>query len=253
MKLGLMSDIHGNEVALRSVLDDAATVGVDQWWVLGDIVAFGPNPVEVLELIGALTNVTCIFGNTERYVVTGERPFPTFADTLGNPDLLPRLVEVAVSLAWTRGAVTQAGWFPWLSGLAGDVCMALPDGTRVLGVHASPRSADGAGIDTKITDTDLAALLHNCYADIVFAGHTHDLTDRTISGVRAVNLGSVSNPSRPDGAATYAVLHIEPDHHTVEHRIVHYDHSAAASAVDAAAHPAGDYIKRFHARHAQFQ
>ena len=36
MKLGIMSDVHGNDVALRAVLDDAAGCQVDRWWVLGD-------------------------------------------------------------------------------------------------------------------------------------------------------------------------------------------------------------------------
>jgi Icc-related predicted phosphoesterase len=38
MKLGVVSDIHGNRVALEAVIADAASVGVDRWWVLGDLV-----------------------------------------------------------------------------------------------------------------------------------------------------------------------------------------------------------------------
>jgi hypothetical protein len=34
MKLGVIADIHGNEVALRAVLGDAARCQVDRWWVL---------------------------------------------------------------------------------------------------------------------------------------------------------------------------------------------------------------------------
>jgi predicted phosphodiesterase len=44
MKLGVIADIHGNEPALRAVLDDAARHRVDRWWVLGDLVLFGPRP-----------------------------------------------------------------------------------------------------------------------------------------------------------------------------------------------------------------
>jgi len=35
MRHGVIADLHGNEVALRAVLDDAASCGVDRWWVLG--------------------------------------------------------------------------------------------------------------------------------------------------------------------------------------------------------------------------
>jgi Icc-related predicted phosphoesterase len=55
MKLGVIADIHGNEVALRAVLGDATCCHVDRWWVLGDLVLFGPRPAEVLELLRDLT------------------------------------------------------------------------------------------------------------------------------------------------------------------------------------------------------
>ena len=240
-----MSDIHGNAVALRAVLRDAAEAGIDEWWVLGDIVALGPSPVEVLEILGSLPAVKYIAGNTERYVLTGDRPYPSLADVEADPQLLPRLVEVAVTFAWTRGMITQAGWYPWLAALPSDIGTILPDRTRVLAVHASPRSGDGQGIDTRITDDDLALLVHECGADVVFAGHTHDVTDRLVGGVRAVNLGSVSNPTRADRATTYVQVDIDQDRHSIEHRVVHYDHGAVVSAINNVAHPAGTYLKRF--------
>ena len=44
MKLGIVADIHGNDVALRAVLKDAEGFGVDRWWALGDHVSFRPAP-----------------------------------------------------------------------------------------------------------------------------------------------------------------------------------------------------------------
>jgi len=37
MRLGIIADIHGNDVALRAVLKDADRLGVDRWWALGDL------------------------------------------------------------------------------------------------------------------------------------------------------------------------------------------------------------------------
>ncbi len=39
----MIADIHGNELALRCLLEDAASRRVDRWWVLGDLVLFGPR------------------------------------------------------------------------------------------------------------------------------------------------------------------------------------------------------------------
>jgi diadenosine tetraphosphatase ApaH/serine/threonine PP2A family protein phosphatase len=141
--------------------------------------------------------------------------------------------------------VTQGGWLEWLAALPGELRTTLSDGTRMLAVHASPRADDGEGIDTRISDADLAHLLDGCDADLVLAGHTHDLTDRTIGSIRAVNLGSVSNSLRSDRCATYAIVHDEGDTHRIEHRVVNYDRSAVLRSLDAVAHPARGYLHRF--------
>jgi hypothetical protein len=54
VRLGIIADIHGNDVALRAVLKDADRFAVDRWWALGDLVLFGPRPVEVLQLLRSL-------------------------------------------------------------------------------------------------------------------------------------------------------------------------------------------------------
>jgi predicted phosphodiesterase len=242
--LGLISDIHGNTTALNAVIADAGAV--DAWWVLGDLVALGPDPVGVIDVVLSLPNVSIISGNTERYVIDGDRPYPALDDVRADPDLLGRLVEVAVSFAWTRGAITQAGHYDWLAVLPSTIRMDLPDGTRLLGVHASPGSDDGPGIDTHVTDSVLIALLDGCEADVVIGGHTHDVTDRVVGGIRAVNLGSVSNSNRADRCATYALLHIAADSHRLEPRVVEYDHTAELDALESARHPASEYVARFH-------
>ena len=125
--------------------------GVDQIWVLGDIVALGPAPVETLERLTARPNVVYLRGNTERYVCTGDRPPPTLDQAAADPAQLPVLVEVAGSFAWTQGAVSQGGWLDWLSALPPEQRAVLPDGTRMLGVHARPGFDDGPGFYPALT------------------------------------------------------------------------------------------------------
>ncbi len=49
MKIALLADIHGNDIALEQVLLDIDQQdGVDAYWVLGDLVAIGISPVAVL-------------------------------------------------------------------------------------------------------------------------------------------------------------------------------------------------------------
>lgn len=240
-----MSDIHGNRQALEAVVADAAERGVDRWWVLGDLVAIGPDPVRTVELIANLPNVQVIGGNTERYVLTDDRPPPDPEAVAADPGLLPLYALIQRSFAWTAGALAAHGWRDWLRELPGEVRTVLPDGTSVLGVHASPARDDGEGITPHRDDDDLRRELSGAEAQIVFAGHSHQPTDRVVDGVRAVNLGSVSNPITDDLRASYVILHADGDGHRVEHRRVGYDQAAFLGAVARSGHPAADYIASF--------
>jgi predicted phosphodiesterase len=51
MRYAIISDVHANEAALRSVLMDAADARVDKIICLGDVLGYGPDPVAALELI----------------------------------------------------------------------------------------------------------------------------------------------------------------------------------------------------------
>jgi predicted phosphodiesterase len=243
--LGLMSDIHGNRHALEAVVADASRLGVDRWWVLGDLVAIGPDPVATIERIAELPRVEVISGNTERYVLTDDRPPPHPADVLADPGLLERYAEVQASFAWTCGALASHGWLDWLRRLPLDVRIELPDGTVALGVHAVPSRDDGPGITPHRGEDALHRDLADAEANIVFAGHTHQPTDRVVGRVRAVNLGSVSNPITDDLRASYAILHTDRHGHAIEHRRVAYDRDGFLASVARSGHPGADFIASF--------
>jgi predicted phosphodiesterase len=111
MRLGVLSDVHGNKLALDAVLADGRSVGVEQWWALGDLVLMGPRPVEVVETLRSLPDVAFVSGNTDRYVLTGAQPpaHPTVESVLGDADLTRRYAEVAASTGWTPGGADPGG------------------------------------------------------------------------------------------------------------------------------------------------
>jgi predicted phosphodiesterase len=198
MRLGVVADIHGNAAALNAVLESPKASEIDDWWALGDLVLFGPRPVEVLETLASLPRVSYVSGNTDRYVVTGQQPRPhaTPADAAGDVDLVERYGAMAGAIGWTRGALAQAGQLSFLVDLPIEQRIQLPDGRTLLGVHASPGRDDGAGIDNHSEDEGLRRLFADCGADVVVGGHTHDPTDRTLGALRALNAGSVGIPLR---------------------------------------------------------
>jgi hypothetical protein len=182
-------------------------------------------------------------------VLTGDRPPPSLADVEADPSLLELLVAVESSFSWTRGALADDGWLGWLDALPFELRTTFPDGTRLLGVHASPHRDDGPGVTPHRPELDLSAELAEGGADLLIAGHTHQPTDRVITGGRVLNGGSVSNPITDDLRAAYLVLHADRHGHTVEHRRVSYDHDAFLDRVRSSHHPQHDYIASFQRGH----
>jgi predicted phosphodiesterase len=245
MRIALLSDIHGNPIALDAVLADvAAEGGADAFWVLGDLAAIGYDPAAPIRSALELPNVRFGRGNTDRYLVTGERPGPTLEDARRDPDLLPRMVEMAHSFAWTQGYLTAAGWLSWLADLPLEQRLTLPDGTRLLGVHAAPGLDDGPGVHPGLTDADLGALLAAAEADLICVAHTHVPLDRSVAGGRVVNLGSVSNPLTADLRASYVLLDAAASGYRLRHRQVAYDLNAVIAAIRASRHPTAELIVR---------
>jgi hypothetical protein len=172
MRVALLADIHGNDTALKVVLEDIeAQGGVNAYWILGDLVALGPHPVQVLQILSVLPDTRFIRGNTDRYVVSGDRPSPSIEDAKRNSELMGALVEVANTFAWTQGMITAGGWLPWLQELPIDTRISLPNGTRFLGVQASPGRDDGSGIAPHMNSAEIASLLRDCDAELVCVGH----------------------------------------------------------------------------------
>jgi predicted phosphodiesterase len=245
VKLGLISDIHGNRTALEAVIADGTQRGVDSWWALGDLVAIGPEPVATLELLANLPNVRITSGNTERYILTGDRPPPHAHDVLAQPELLGLFVAIEGSFAWTRGALAATGWLDFLDQLPLETRTVLDDGTRMLGVHASPGRDDGDGITPDRPEAELLNALIGADAEIVVAGHTHQPTDRHVGHIRAVNLGSVGNPITDDLRASYVIVHADNHQHLLEHRRVSYDREKFLACLARSGHPEVDHIASF--------
>lgn len=243
MRMALLSDIHGNSVALDAVLlDIAAQGGVDAFWVLGDLVALGPDPVLVLERLATLKNTRFIRGNTDRYVAFGDRPGPTLEEAAADPKRLPSLVQVANTFAWTQGMITAGGWLDWLRELPMELHHTLPDGTRFLGVHASPGLDDGPGLLPEMSTEELAPLFDGCEAKLVCVGHTHQPSEQWLNEIHIVNLGAVSLSMTKDKCSSYALLETSTNGYKIQHRRVPYDRALVIRQLNAVRHPGRDYL-----------
>lgn len=242
VRIALISDIHGNSIALEAVLADCETTGVDRFWFVGDYVALGPSPDAVLRRITSIPDAVFVRGNTDRYVVTGDGPPPTLETVRANPALIPTYAAIAASFAWTRGFVVATGWYDWLADLPLEHRYLAPNGVRILAVHASPGDDDGEGIHPGRSNDDIASLVRGCDADLVVVGHTHEPFVRQVGATLVVNVGSVSNPRGDDARASYVVMDVDDRAVSFTHHRVAYDYEAFASEVVLSRHPGASFI-----------
>jgi predicted phosphodiesterase len=250
MQIALLSDIHGCPIALEAVLADIrAQGGADQYWVLGDLVDRGYDPAGALQLVRSLPNLVCTFGNTDGYVLNRYRPFPSFEDAEADPSLWPRVVQIEQGIAWTQGCLAYGDYLAWLDALPQEARLTLPDGTRLLGVHASPLEKEvGLGIRPYMTDADIRDYLGpDCRADLVVVGHTHAALERQVEGVQVVNLGRIGMPTKDDLRASYGLLRASTEGYRLELRYVPYDTEAVIAALRRSSNPIQDFIIDFYA------
>jgi len=74
MKVAIVSDIHSNLEAFSAVLGCIDGLGVDRIYCLGDIVGYGPNPIEIVNLVRERVH-TCILGNHDEALLDEPRYF----------------------------------------------------------------------------------------------------------------------------------------------------------------------------------
>jgi predicted phosphodiesterase len=250
MRAAICSDIHGNLPALEAVLAEAAEAGVDELWVVGDLVAHGPHPGPTVrrlrELTGAHTT-RIVRGNTDRYTVIGQlSPYLLGLDPVKHPDKDAQIADAREAYEWTRSAVDAAGCLDWLGGLPAEIRLGLPDGTVVLLSHAAPGTDDGPGLYAEQTDQEVRdAAVGAARAEgvgLVVVGHTHVPMDRTVDDVRVVNLGSVSVPTTPDPRSAWTLLTADDAGFTLEHRRTGYDIESVIADLHTCGHPSADWL-----------
>lgn len=245
-RIAILADIHGNAMALDAALSQIeADGGADAYWLLGDYVAIGVDPLGVMERIGQLPNAVFVRGNTDRLVASLDEMDPWLDEVKEDPQLWPILIQINRSMAWTSGAMVAGDHLKWLSKLPLERRFTLPDGTRVLLVHASPGTDDGVGIHPKLDDEALAELIAAAEADLILIGHTHVPLDRQLAGVRVVNPGSIGNPVLPGAGAYYALLEARSEGYHLTLHEAEYDRVEAIAAVVRTKHPAAEYITSF--------
>lgn len=243
IRLAILSDIHGNLLALEAVLADLQSRGApDTTWVLGDLAAFCPWPAETLARLRALPNVAFLQGNTDRYLVTGRRPVLLIRSPDEWAHAPTQLAERDANFRWTVAHLSYTD-YQFLRDLPLRLEMEAPGYGRVVAVHATPTD-DETNIYPDTPDDQVHTHLSGLDARLLLYGHTHRPVGRTVDGVQLVNDGSVGLPLDGDQRAAYALLDFEGGRCTVTTHRVAYDVDAVVTELERVEHPAQAFVTR---------
>jgi len=220
MNVGVISDIHGNRVALREVLADMPPV--DHLICAGDVVGYNPWHADCVDTMRGEPDAL------------PEGPWPTvpIATVMGNHDR-----AVADEMPFTFNGMAQAGvehakaqlddeQLAWLADLP-DELLLYDD--RVKMIHGHPDDPD----HYTYPDEFGPELLDE--EELLVLGHTHHQHHEIYDEGIVCNPGSVGQPRDGNYRAAYAVVDL--DERNVEEHRVGYDTGAVIDAVDEAGLP----------------
>lgn len=227
----LISDIHGNLEALEAVLADIRSKEIQEIFCLGDIVGYGPNPCECIDLVMDLDR--CLLGNHDQAALFDPEGFNAGAER---------------AIFWTRSVLEKASGpkaedrWEFLGELPRRF---TTDDEKMMYVHGSARNP----LNEYVFPDDIynQVKMEKIFALIpqyCFQGHTHipgvftetlefldpseidfkyPLDDTKVM----INVGSVGQPRNNDPRSSYVTIH----EGVVEFHRVEYDFDTTAKKI----------------------
>lgn len=222
VRLAVFSDVHGNIHGLQAVLEDITRRKADVVWCGGDLVGYGANSGEVVDLIRS-RGIPTVMGNYDDGV--GHFRLVCGCDY---PDEAA-MARGLRSIEWTKQHTTD-DQKAFLRSLPYRMQRTV-EGRQVVLVHASP-AALNEYLFEDVPEALFRSHLAAAGADVLIFGHTHKPFHKTLDGKHLVNSGSAGKPKHGNPNATYVMVDITAEGVSAKVVEVPYDYEAAARAVE---------------------
>ena len=251
MRMAVFADMHGNLPAFDAALADIKRCGdFDQIWCLGDLALMGGQPHDCIRRLCALREdlgedkLRIIGGNTDRYLVTGERiKLAPPADEAHFPAWRENLLSMNNIYAWNAARLTWQDYETLRALLGKELRLKVAGYGKVIGFHAIPGHDEPASLRPDSPEEEAADALLDRAGRLALCGHTHRAMDRQIGAWRVINPGSVGLSFGNPGLAEWALLEWKKGELTVDHRRPPYDVEETLRAWGALGYPELDWMR----------
>jgi putative phosphoesterase len=224
-RIAVLSDVHGNSIALEAVRKAVHKEKPDAVMVAGDLVMNCHDPAGAVDILREMEShgAFIVQGNTDIAVADGD-----FAAAF------PWLEEVPAATRdvadWTHDQLDDER-LSWLRRLPAERRLRIGD-DLVLLTHASPGSQT-QGFSQDLDPSTTIERLSRTDARIVCCGHTHYPEVRDFGWKQIVNDGSAGFVFDGDPTASWALVTFDDDGVTAEIRRTEFDTLAVANAISA--------------------
>jgi predicted phosphodiesterase len=229
LRVALFSDVHGNGVAFRAMLDDLSRQDYDRIVCLGDHAQGGPEPAECLELLREL-GCPAVYGNSDHFLLTLD---------FGEEEVTEAQVENA---KWAQSQLSDV-LLQFHRSFAPTVEVDL-DGRKLLAFHATPRSREEL-VGPWMEEEQFRAPFEGLDGVLFAGGHSHQQWARRLGDAYYINPGSVGlaydhlrveQGHGADPSAEYAIVAID-DSLAVEWRRIPVDREAVIRSIEQSGMP----------------
>jgi Predicted phosphoesterase len=233
MKIGIITDVHNNVIALNSILQLFEQKECDEIICCGDIIGIGPFPEETVQRIKSHANMKCVLGNHEQYLKNGmKKPYP---DGMDENEGLHHIWEHSLLSDDSKEYIKQLPYRLHLS--IGDFKIAV--------VHYSI-SEDNRYINYKPNPDieDCEKMFSNIDADIILYGHDHSGSVIYGNDKIYINCGSLGCTNTNEGIAQGGILTINHGKPAFEKVFAKYDLQRVLECIESIKYPAYEDIKK---------
>lgn len=210
MKIAVLSDIHGNDIAFEAAVNDAKAHGAEMFIVAGDLISDYPLSSAVIARAKTLTTYV-VKGNREKYF---ERYF--YAG-----DLHWKEYKQFASLLWIFDHMTSDD-LAYISNLPERITVPIGDNQSIFVAHHLPDNSYSM-FDPDKYMADVAETIPNIAENILVCGHTHTPFVKWIGNKLFVNPGSVGVNFSGNFTTEYAMIDHSDKQITAEILHVSYD------------------------------
>ncbi|HEY5586769.1 MAG TPA: YfcE family phosphodiesterase [Ruminiclostridium sp.] len=232
MKIGVITDIHNNVVALEAMLNLFEKNGCNEIICCGDIIGIGPYPEETIQRVKSLHNINCVLGNHDKYLVGGlSSPYP---DGMEEGEVKHHLWEHEILSDSSKKFIHQLEYKLEL----------VREGLKILVIHYSMNNNhDCVNYTPNPSLNDCNKMFDEYDADIIVYGHNHMSSFVQGKEKMYINCGSLGCPHKFAGEAKGGIITIVDGKAEFELLIANYDINQVLRKIDSIQYSDFEFIK----------